>query len=467
MMIPIVVHRRLGRVVSRSIRCFSTSPNNDAAEKQVFDKAIFEVGEWDPETRTNPLYRPKFTGTPRVISADDFARRPSVGFTGEFNSLEDGMVILSWLDDSQQKKIYDMYINLLLQSEKNNEKTSHEYAIRKIASQVRLTEERVAAVVQLQHNEQQMKQEGLQLNEELSQYMDKAIHEEIKAAYSIQRGKFATKTPPKSFVEDPVGVAGLKDTKRYVAIDDLIQFDENAENKAEMERAREIIDSHRYIEDDDDKSIDITIDKQCKSMLNANLPHPDDDATVQKERKKGKQLPKYRETRADGTKRPRWKFVCQMVDSRKEPFQMNSPKNTLVEQDGVLRAGKLSDVRETSWKPIRHVQEFTYGDAKKAWLNRIKRNQMDGWGYAREKPKENVKKEITADAAEQPDSLAEDVDEGDEQTPAPKEASNSESKEEASKSEPKDEATETASKEEATETASKDAKDIGTAEPKK
>jgi hypothetical protein len=382
------------------------------ANKQPFDKAIFEVGEWDPETRTNPLYRPKYTGTPRIISADDFARRPVVSFSGNFKGLEDGMVVLSWLDHKQQKDIYDLYVKMMLQSEKANDKiTSHEYAVRKIASQVRMTEERVAAVLQLQHNEEQMRQAGIELNDDMAEYFDKGIASEFAAAYKMQKGdRDVTRIPPVTFVEDPVGVAGLQDTKKFVHIDDLIQINETDEHDAEQQRARQIIETHRYIEDIDEDQIQIPLDKNCEAMLQqaTNMGNPaETDATVLAQRAKKKSAataaptgegskkkkkktpiiaaaPPYRERSKNP--RPRWRFVCQAVDSRKESYVNNCVKNTIVEQDGVLRGGTMADVRATSWKPIRHIKEFTYHGVKQAWLNRVNRNVMDGWGYARVKP---------------------------------------------------------------------------------
>jgi hypothetical protein len=409
------------------------------ANKQPFDKAIFEVGEWDPETRTNPLYRPKYTGTPRIISADDFARRPVVSFSGNFKGLEDGMVVLSWLDHKQQKDIYDLYVKMMLQSEKANDKiTSHEYAVRKIASQVRMTEERVAAVLQLQHNEEQMRQAGIELNDDMAEYFDKGIATEFAAAYKMQKGdREVTRIPPVTFVEDPVGVAGLQDTKKFVHIDDLIQINETDEHDAEQQRARQILETHRYIEDIDEDQILIPLDKNCKAMLQqaADMGNPaETDPTVlaqrakksatsaapvvpgdpqgSKKKKKKKTpiiaaAPPYRERSKNP--RPRWRFVCQAVDSRKESYVNNCVKNTIVEQDGVLRGGTMADVRATSWKPIRHIKEFTYHGVKQAWLNRVNRNVMDGWGYARVKPPTSSSSSSGDDSASSMPTLKESI----------------------------------------------------------
>jgi hypothetical protein len=376
----------------------SSGSNN----KQPFDKAIFQVGEWDPDTRSNPLYRPKYTGTPRIISADDFARRPSVSFSGDFKSLEDGMVILSWLDHKQQRDIYDLYVKLMMQSEKANDKiTSHEYAVRKIAAQVRLTEERVAAVIQLQHNEEQLRQAGIELNDDMADYFDKGIAKEFAAAYKMQRGgRDVTRVPPATFVEDPVGVGGLQDTKRFVNVDDLIQINETDEYDAEHQRAKNIIEHHRFIEDADYNRIAIPLDKNAKSMINqaAQMTHPDTDPTVLQQRAiKAAAAPPYRQRTKNP--RPRWKFVCQAVDSRKGSYTNNCVKNTIVEQDGIVRPATMADIRQTSWKPIRHEKEFIYHGVKQAWLNRVNRNVMDGWGYARVKPPTTLPSTTTTTAA--------------------------------------------------------------------
>jgi hypothetical protein len=115
------------------------------------------------------------------------------------------------------------------------------------------------------------------------------------------------------------------------------------------------------------------------------MNHPDTDPTVLQQRaKKVASAPPYRPRTKNP--RPRWKFICQAVDSRKGSYTNNCVKNTIVEQDGLVRPATMADIRQTSWKPIRHEKEFIYHGVKQAWLNRVNRNVMDGWGYARVKP---------------------------------------------------------------------------------
>lgn len=98
--------------------------------------------------------------------------------------------------------------------------TSHEYTCRVVANKFNVTSERVAAVVQLQHNEERYKANDpdRRLLTEASEYMDRAIKQEILDAYQT----FGLKKPDE-FVEDPVGSsgAGRKESKQYQTVEDL------------------------------------------------------------------------------------------------------------------------------------------------------------------------------------------------------------------------------------------------------
>jgi hypothetical protein len=67
------------------------------------------------------------------MSADDYANRPTVGLSGEFETMQDAMVVLSYLNDATQKEIYSLYLSMMLSTEKEHGRTSHEYVMRVIA----------------------------------------------------------------------------------------------------------------------------------------------------------------------------------------------------------------------------------------------------------------------------------------------------------------------------------------------
>ena len=85
----------------------ATSDVEDLHPSQPFVKSRLEPGEWDPQ-HTNPLYRPKFRSSAKIIASDDFANRPSVGLSEEFESFQDAMVTISWLDQNDHKLVYQM-----------------------------------------------------------------------------------------------------------------------------------------------------------------------------------------------------------------------------------------------------------------------------------------------------------------------------------------------------------------------
>jgi hypothetical protein len=283
------------------------------------------AGEWDVNF-TNPLYRPQYKSSARIVSADDFANRPSVGFSGEFASLSDAMVTLSWLDQQDFAQIYQLYCDMMLSAEANTtsatgsgtsatSNTSHEYVMRVIAQQYNITAERVAAVVILSHNEQQMRmQNTTPLLEATANRMDALIQQEIKDAYESSRS-----TPPTdAFVEDPIGVNELQDRKKYRVADDV--YDVDALHQAATVRldqqARRIIDSHQYVLDVDLDAQPVPIDHDAQQLLTQHKTlqreMADQERTVQQQREVRKAVePQWRTANGDGVTRPRWKFIAQ------------------------------------------------------------------------------------------------------------------------------------------------------------
>ncbi|GAX27781.1 hypothetical protein FisN_13Hh114 [Fistulifera solaris] len=370
------------------------SGDDDITPSQTFVKTRIRPGEWDPETRTNPLYRPKFRSRAKIWSGDDFARQPTVGFSSEYESFVDAAVTLSWLTQNDQKQIYRLYCDIL-EATTEGSRTSHEYIVRVVAQKFNLTPERVAAVIQLQHNEEQMirkQQEGddsVKLLTEAAEYMDNAIQQEINEAY---RG-FGLKKPDE-FVEDPTFIGVGQESKSWKVIDDLFDVDQLMKDAAvrDEREARVAIDGYVYVEDVDESSVKIPISKDCRELIKSvnrfkkTVSSEGDIESIDA-------LPK------GGERRERWKFVAQVVNTRQlrrqrdsdakkrknhapRSYANNAPVNSLVEQNGSVRAATLEDVKQTAWKPVRHVCEHIYQGAKQGWLDRRLRGDTKAWGRA-------------------------------------------------------------------------------------
>jgi hypothetical protein len=287
----------------------------DLQPSQPFVKTRLEPGEWDPQ-HTNPLYRPKFRSSAKIVSSDDFANRPSVGLSEEFESFQDAMVTISWLDQNDHKLVYQLYLDLMVSAESSTGgRTSHEYVMRVIAQKFNITADRVAAIVQLQHNEQQMLLENpdIELCTELADEMDREFKAEIDEAYQTFNLK-----KPESFVEDPAGTADLKPSKKWVIADDVFDVDQMSEDAIirEDRDARLIIDGHVYVEDVDKELLPVPLDKDCRSLLRQrgtiDKKMSEENAVVVAERAKKAALePKWRTTNGEGETRERYKFIAQ------------------------------------------------------------------------------------------------------------------------------------------------------------
>jgi hypothetical protein len=381
-------------------------PPEPEIKKQPFVNMRIDGGEWDPQ-RTNPLYRPKFKSEARIISADDFARRPKVGMSTEFETFADAMVTLSWLDESEQKQIYNVYVSLMNAAVAKG-KTSHEYVMRVLAQKFNVTAERIAAVVQLQHNEAELLRNRPEIHCHLlyeeAKYMDKAIKQEIENAY-----KSTGEVRPNTFVEDPVGVDGLQETKKFKPAEDLLDVGDMYAQHIVREEARAslLIDGHEYVEDMDKDKIIAPMNQDCKRLLKQhNKFNEETDPIVLRQREKKKAaepVNSYRPKNSHGYTRPRWKYVAQIVNTRENrrnnklstSYVNNDPENTLVEHNGTLRPGTMKDIESMSWKPVRNQLEHTYAGAKEGWLDKIYRGDDKAWGPAPPQPAKAIA-QITA-----------------------------------------------------------------------
>ena len=362
------------------------------SNKQPFVKYKIEPGEWDAN-RTDPYHRPK---PPRnkLISAEDFANRPPVGFENEFSTYEDSMIALSWLDAKTCKQIYSTYVDMMVRHQTEHPgRTSHEYVCRVLAQRFQITTWRAAGVVQLQHAEEQMRRNNPELLcEEQAQWAEETILKNISDAYKSERSQ-----PPnrghggqhQAFVEDPVGIHGLGEadetSNSWVATDDIYDMETKLRkaNARDDELAQVMIDEHVYGEDVDESTLPVKTDGVAKRLIKAQQAQQEDDESDSNI--------SYPETNGQGQKRPRWKYVAKIVNTRanrrkgrkQTSYTNNNMSNTLVEEDGSLRVATVEEAKKVAWKPTRTKgNEYIYEGVKKAWLEKTIHGNTEVWGKA-------------------------------------------------------------------------------------
>ena len=120
----------------------------------------------------NSYWRPPWRESrAEIISAEDFANRPRVTFSESFLTMHDAMAVLSWQSQEEKDGMYKLYIDMMMsiadqgKDVKNEDwgvlstNTSHEYIVRVVAQRYNVTTSRAAGVIQLQHNEEQLKKD--------------------------------------------------------------------------------------------------------------------------------------------------------------------------------------------------------------------------------------------------------------------------------------------------------------------
>jgi hypothetical protein len=299
-----------------------------APHKQEFVTVQLEPGEWDG-ARRDPLHRPPWRNRARIISEEDYANRPRVGFEEEFDSLHDAMVVLSWMDRKTQELVYDAYLSMMESLRSQNKKTSHEYVMKVIGQQFNITAARAAAIVQLLHNEDQIRKHHPEqkLYDAAQEYADAKIQEHISNAYGAYR-----ETPPGvPFVEDPMGVDGLGDVDRRghatVAVDDLKDVLDLTQRAIirEQEEAKLAIDGHVYEEDVDETKLNVNISGDCQKLLSKQ--HELKEAATGDRPEMMAPLPDGGETR------PRWKYVAQTINTREQQKEKDEQTRKETQQD--------------------------------------------------------------------------------------------------------------------------------------
>mmetsp|Transcript_13706 Transcript_13706/g.20806 ORF Transcript_13706/g.20806 Transcript_13706/m.20806 type:complete len:520 (+) Transcript_13706:146-1705(+) len=406
--------------------------------------------------KSDPLYKPpwRLNTKANVISAEDFAARPRVCFEEQFDSLHDGMIVLSWLNVKQQRDIFDAYTKLMLEQEKQFGVTSHEYVMRVVGQQFNISTMRVAAIVDAIHDEEQNRKNNPELVfDKLAEYVDAKTQEHINNVY-----KAYGEVNPNEFIEDPVERQDIRvgnaQGMGHVAVDDLYDIDELTKQSIlrEKDEAQLEIDGHIYQEDVDDNLIESKVNKECLELIQAQkeafekmkeewnrgdselenpLPHG---GKVEMEDEEGNIVEKVAE------RRPRWKFVAQTINVREEKMAKEKVgkkkkkkkksssllasediRNTIVEQDGVLRVATMKEVNDVAWKDVRNVQEFVFQGVKSAWLRR-KEGEKGGWGHVPEEVKAAAKAKMEEENAKKEE---EEQQEGEADSDSPDDSENS------------------------------------------
>jgi hypothetical protein len=386
------LEQRLHRLpIHQSLQCSFSSVEAKKEEeesdnpKQPFVTATLEPGEWDLN-RKDPYFRPKPPRS-KMISAEDFANRPPVGFQNEFSTYEDSMTTLSWLDQKTSRQIYQIYVDMMVLSQRQHKTTSHEYVFRVIAQKFSITPMRAAAVIQLQHSEEQMRQHNPELLcEEQAKYAEQAILQNIRDAYRAERSQ----PPRQPFVEDPVGAHGRgepdENSVSWTKTDDIYDLEAKVEqaNVRDAERARLLIDGHIYKEDVDEAQVPVRADGTTKRLIKAKKKQ-------EEEKEEETAAIPYPESNANGEKRARWKFVAKVVNTRAMRkkgrsiinYTNNNVENTLVEHDGELRVATVEEGKQVAWKSTRSKDNaYIYEGAKNAWLQKTLQGKSGVWGRA-------------------------------------------------------------------------------------
>jgi len=387
-----------------------------------------------------------------------------VTFSENFESLQDGMITLSWLTDNDASLMYQLYVNLMTAFVAKNEgargrdgsavkeeewgvlsaNTSHEYVVRVVAQKFNVTTSRAAGVIQLKHNEEQLKKDpNFKVDHKLQAHVDNMIRQQISEVYRSYGEK-----DPLGFVEDPIastGIIGHEDvgSPAITSASDLIDIDAMVEQKKKEEKQEAIrkMRNHIYVEDVDDKSVNVKIDKDARRLLksseklrslyssqvgdaaDASVKSNDDvkddtyDNTAlpesNKRRTKVPIIPEYASPYPENnaghksqakTRRPRWKFAAQIINTyalenppnschrgKKAAARIKARRhgrvvdgNTLIEQDGKVRVATVAELEQTSWKHVRNESEFMFKGVKEAWLRRQLEGEVGGWGLQEE-----------------------------------------------------------------------------------
>mmetsp|Transcript_26154 Transcript_26154/g.53055 ORF Transcript_26154/g.53055 Transcript_26154/m.53055 type:complete len:540 (+) Transcript_26154:40-1659(+) len=393
-------------------------------------------------------WRPPWKNRAEIISAQDFANRPRVTFSEGFESMHDAMVVLGWLGEEDRMGMYRLYLEMMaamagsgkkgmgMEKAKEHAKnairstnTSHEYVIRVVAQKYNVSTSRAAGVIQLQHDEEQLKKDPtFKVRHDVQALVDATVRDTIREVYQAHG-----EVDPLQFVEDPLAAtdllgredsdsAGIQRTSELIDVDAL--FKQTKSN--EEEDARLKIKNHLYVEDVDPTSVNVKLDSEAKRLLGKGSEFlgksNDDDSERVSENIKGKNyvdatkpaskttvtkippdlnellLQNKNNDKATNPRRPRWKYAAQIINTaslsaegKKTARKIKAKRhgrvvdgNTLIEEGGSLRVATLAELEETSWKHVRNESEFMFKGVKEAWMRRELEGEVGGWGLQEE-----------------------------------------------------------------------------------
>jgi hypothetical protein len=139
-----------------------------------------------------------------------------------------------------------------------------------VAQKYNVTTSRAAGVIQLQHNEEQLKKDPtFEVNHALHARMDEKIREYIRETYQSYGEK-----DPLQFVEDPLastGRIGREDTGSDILVtaSELAEVDAllSTTRMRELDEARVRIANHVYVEDVDDSTRRVPVDREVRRLM--------------------------------------------------------------------------------------------------------------------------------------------------------------------------------------------------------
>jgi len=347
--------------------------------KQDFVKVEFEPGEWDQE-RKDPLHRPPWKGKARQISIDELNNMPRISLEGYDRIYKDPLYIPSFLYEEQREQIYNMYLEMMEELQNNDRgATSHEYVCYVISQKMNIAKERVAAVIQLRHNEEKIRKEGGPIFEETAAFMDKKMKEVIDETFQDYK-----QPVPKTFIEDPA-LTPRERSREVVTVDDSFDVDEAERELLARDKsdAQLYLNNKFFIEDKEDGDFSCKINLNCKSLVEKREEYVQEKQYLQQQQQQEqKPIPK----------RKQYKFMAKIIESeemtnRKTKNKLSCSKlrkseNILVEHNNTLRAATIGEVNRTSWKSKKNTLEFIYKDAKQAWLQKALHKKDGAWGKA-------------------------------------------------------------------------------------
>mmetsp|Transcript_78046 Transcript_78046/g.117447 ORF Transcript_78046/g.117447 Transcript_78046/m.117447 type:complete len:316 (-) Transcript_78046:36-983(-) len=225
--------------------------------------------------------------------------------------------------------------------------------------------------------------------------VEERILQNIKDAYRAEQRS----DPPREFMEEPVGAHGMGEpddaSLQWTNVDDMFDLDQKLEqaNVRDAKHARLLIDGHVYQEDVDESQTLVYANAAARRLLRAQQKQKEvvDEVVAAKSREPATTtttIP-FPETNAQGIKRPRWKYVAKVVNTRAlkkkgrriTSYTNNNVDNTLVEHDGELRVATVEEAKQTAWKPTRtKSNEYVFEGVKRAWLDKTLQGKTDVWG---------------------------------------------------------------------------------------